>query len=365
MDYEWNENQKSLKKAVAAIVGKEARQDLDALEGAEPAAAKEMVLDWMAKLRETGYLTAEPFELLAAQETLAEASGSLYLSIETTSRLFAGLVLGHGSDELKGELEGPLQAGEIIGALPLIKTEAVPTAKSVDDGWIFDGVQAQLANAPIADWLMVSGNSEAGRVLGVVRPTDEGVTVEPRLGTLGYDGLPVAAVTLAGALVPKERVIGPITDYRAMAALQFLETQILTIASIGLMHRCTTAARMHARTHELGGKAMFKRQEIAFKLAEMLTMTQTAQLMTYRAAWLVATGDPEGPMVLRCAEVFAAESSQQVASRGLEICGGDGYVSGSVLERAWRESRFAPVAGVSSDQSRDAIATELLGKYQP
>ncbi len=365
MDYEWNDKQKSLKKAVAALVGKDARNDLGALEGADTENMRTMVLDWMSRLRETGYLEGEALDILAAQEVLAQASGSLYLSVETTARLFAGLVLGHGSDELKGEIEEPLRAGQLIGALPLIKTEEIPSASTSDEGWVFDGVQSQLANAPIADWLVVSANSESGRLLCFVRPTDDGVEVGSPLGTLGYDGLSVASVTLDKALLPKERVIGPITDYRAMMALQFLETQILAVASVGLMHRCVAAARLHTRTHELGGKPMFKRQEIAFKLAEMLTMAQTAQLMTYRAAWLMATGDSEGPIVLRCAEVFAAESAEQVASRGLEIMGGEGYVSGGVLERAWREARFAPVAGISSDQSRDAIATEVLGKYQP
>jgi alkylation response protein AidB-like acyl-CoA dehydrogenase len=58
-------------------------------------------------------------------------------------------------------------------------------------------------------------------------------------------------------------------------------------------------------------------------------------------------------------------SSVLVAVLVVVLAGGEGYLRSGALERAWRESRFAPVAGTSSDQGRAAIADELFEKHRP
>jgi alkylation response protein AidB-like acyl-CoA dehydrogenase len=375
MDFEWSDNQKALRKAVAALVGKDARGALEELERADPGRVRELVLDWQARLAAAGYLeppvgpdgfdASKAFALLAAQEEVARASGSLFLCVETTARLFAGLVLGHGSESLARELEGPLRAGELIGGCVLTRTDDAVEAVHTGDGWVLHGTCPLVVNAPIADWLVVSAACEGKKLLCVVRAAADGVAVGPRSALLGLDGLVASPVTLDGARVPADHAIGPLDDLGSLAGLRSLEDQVLAVASVGLMHRAFAAAKDHARTRSIGGKPVFKRQEFAFKLSEMLTMTQTAQLMTWRAAWLLAEGDREGPIVMRCAKIFAAESAQEVAGLGLQVAGGEGYLRGGALERAWRESRFAPVAGTPSDQGRAAIADELFEKHRP
>jgi alkylation response protein AidB-like acyl-CoA dehydrogenase len=149
-------------------------------------------------------------------------------------------------------------------------------------------------------------------------------------------------------------------------SLQPVNDAMVLHGGYGYCHEYDVERVFHdSRIAPIGGKPVFKRQEFAFKLSEMLTLTQTAQLMTWRAVWLLAEGDREGPIVMRCAKIFAAESSQEVAGLGLQVAGGEGYLRGGALERAWRESRFAPVAGTPSDQGRAAIADELFEKHRP
>lgn len=373
MNFDWNPEQKERRKAVKALLDKEGKAELEELEGARRDRGRAMLLAWQARLAGAGYLDPgvgpegrqRRLDLVAAQGELARASGSLFIAVEATARLFAGLVLGQGSDRVRELLEADLSQGDLIGALSLAKAGDKVTAAAAGEGWTLDGRLSQVINARIADWLVVPAEAEAGRVLALVRPSDRGVIVGPRLPTLGFDGLHIAPVSLDEAFVPVDQVMGPFTDFKVFLELRQIETLTLALASIGLMHRCLDAAKSHARSHSRDGKPLSKHQEVGFKLAEMLTLTQTAQWMTFRAAWLGATGDREGSVVLDSAKVFASESAERVASLGLQVVGGEGYTRGNPLERAWREARFAPVVGVTTDEGRDAIARDLLARHAP
>ena len=116
----------------------------------------------------------------------------------------------------------------------------------------------------------------------------------------------------------------------------------------------------YAKNHKSGGKPIIAYQEVGFKLAEMLTLLQTAQLLAYRAAWMAETGDREAPVLARCAKVFCTESAEKSASYALQILGGRGYLSGNPAEEGYREAKYLQIAGTSSEISRMKIADELL-----
>ncbi len=100
------------------------------------------------------------------------------------------------------------------------------------------------------------------------------------------------------------------------------------MASVGLMQGTIAQAKSHAGSHVREGKPILAHQEIRFKLAEMLTLFQTAQLLAYRAGWMRAHADPEAATLGRVAKVFAAEASEQVAAMGMQIMAGEGYLTG-------------------------------------
>ena len=97
----------------------------------------------------------------------------------------------------------------------------------------------------------------------------------------------------------------------------------------------------------------------------MLTLTQTAELLAYRAGWLHGLGDREAATVIRCAQVFSAESAEKVASMAMQVLAGQGYLSGNVVERSYREAAYAGLAGATSGLCRMAIADDVLERYRP
>lgn len=113
------------------------------------------------------------------------------------------------------------------------------------------------------------------------------------------------------------------------------------------MKRTFDAASKYAKSHVSGGKPIIAYQEIGFKLGEMLTLLQAAQLLAYRAAWMAESGDSEAGVLTHCAKVFCAESAEEVSSNALQILGGYGYVRGNPAEEGYRDAKYLQIAGTS------------------
>ena len=93
-------------------------------------------------------------------------------------------------------------------------------------------------------------------------------------------------------------------------------------------------------------------------------MVQTSQFLCRRGAWMISKGDMEGPTLANCAKVFCSEACEEIANKAMQIMAGAGYISGNPVERGYRDSKFAAIAGVTNEVSRMNIADFLLTKYQ-
>ena len=302
-----------------------------------------------------------------AQEILATISPSLFLSVEVTTRIFGRLIASFGTPEQQNEILPAIKAGKLIGAVALSETgmsiENAPlntSGLSVDGGFQVDGAKGHVVNAPIADWIAVAGNREENILVFLIEKDADGLAIGQRLSTLGYNGTTISPISLENCLVTSNSVIGPFKEGNLLKTLRMWEDQILTAGSLGLMNRSFDTARAYAKNHESGGKPIIAYQEVGFKLAEILTLLHTAQLLAYRAAWMVETGDREAGVLVHCAKVFCSESAEEVASSALQILGGKGYVQGNPAEEGYRNAKYLRIAGTSSEISRMRIADEVL-----
>jgi alkylation response protein AidB-like acyl-CoA dehydrogenase len=296
---------------------------------------------------------------VAAGIARARESVPLFLAAEATrhlSRLLEALGGGLPAPEL-----GALARGERVGAVALADAAEAPARLArAAGGWRLSGRKSFVTNAPSADWIAVFAEAEEGEALCLLSPRDPGVRVGEPMALLGLDGLPVAEVELLLAAPPPERVLGPFPD-RAASRRYALDADLsLAVAACGLMRGVLAAASGEAHRRQRGGRPLFARQEVAFRLAEVLALAEAAELLCHRAAWLAARGDPEAATVVRCAKVFCTESAERAASAGLQVLGGEGYRRGSVAERAYRDAKGLELAGTTVEVARMAIADALL-----
>ncbi len=378
MNFDWNTEENELKEKLIALFDDDARAQVAAMETADVSALKDMLLRQLARMGEAGYLDVaigpdgrdKMLTLAACQEALAEVSGSLLLATEASTRLFGGLLAGFGSEGVRNELLSSLLAGKCVGAVAISEPggeahEGSKTTAAADgDVYKVTGVKSFVTNGPIADWIAVAGTVKGKPAFFIVEPDQEGLTLGPRIPTMGYNGMAVCALELHGVAVPASRVIGPLENDDALTYLGMMQDLALTAASVGVIHRTMNAANTHARSYHRGKKPIYAHQEVRFKISDMFTLYQASQLVTYRAAWFYSVGDSEAGVLINCAKVFCAESAEQIANMAMQVMAGQGYVSGNPIEMGYREAKYAALSGTTSEVSRMSIANDLLRRFE-
>ena len=373
MNFDFGENEKSLQEEISNALAS-AEQDLTGLRDKPTAEIRQATLRWMKALANTGYLDLGRDDgrngpaLVSARETVAALFPSFYLTAEVSVRLFGRLVAVYGNDVQRSGMLRALRTGAMIGAVALteettsLENNPLTTTGIPDgNGFVVNGSKGHVPNAPIADRIAVAGRIGDDTAFFLVDQNTDGLAVGDRLLTLGYHDVCAAPISLSRCAVRDQEVLGLIPGHGPIQTLRRWEDEILTAASLGLMHRSFRAARDYAKAHVSGGKPIIAYQEIGFKLAEILTLLQTAQLLAYRAAWMSESGHREADVVAHCAKVFCSESAEEVASHALQILGGKGFLSGNPAEQSYRDAKYLQVTGTSSEISRMKIADGVLG----
>jgi alkylation response protein AidB-like acyl-CoA dehydrogenase len=377
MNFEFGESESDLFQKVSEVMqtlGQ--KQDLESTDQDNVAANIQSALTALAPL---GYLhlglAPHPsglkgmLALMRAMEEVARVAPSVFLGIEMSTRLFGRIVSEWCQAEQKSIWLSPLLEGHQIGAVALSETsmniDNAPLQTSAyleGDSVVLSGGKTYVVNAAIADWIAVAGLIENQPAFFIVSKETPGLKITRRLTTLGYEGAVLNDLALDQCRLPQHHVIGPFNNQPILEAVRLWENQILLGASLGLMGAALQAAQAHANAHHTGGKPIIAYQEVAFKLAEMLTLLQTAQLLAYRTAWTADTAPAEAPSLTLCAKVFCTEAAEKVASSALQILAGAGYTADNPAERAYRCAKYGQIAGTSTEIARVKIGDGAMGK---
>lgn len=372
MNFDFGEKELSIATRIRDLFKPDSKDFLARGESRDLQQTRDSLLQWMKLLGQAGYLDLGLLDgknsvgLVAARESLAAVAPSLFLSVEVSTRVFGRLISVYGTSHQKAALLPAIQEGRLIGAVGLaeagmnIESSLETLAVPAEPDFLVSGAKCHVVNAPIADWIAVAGKINDRLAFFLLKADSKGLSIGRRLPTLGYDGVTISPLSLQSCPVSSGSCLGPFEDDEPLRKVRSWEDEILTAAGLGLMRSALDSASEYARAHRSGGKPIIAYQEIGFKLAEMLTLLQTAQLLAYRAAWMAETGDREAELLGHCAKVFCAESAERITSASMQILGQQGYLSGNPAEEGYRDAKYLQIAGTSAEISRVKIGDGVL-----
>jgi alkylation response protein AidB-like acyl-CoA dehydrogenase len=376
MELEFSEEQEGLRDSVRAVLANECPMALVRAVVEQGSAPDELwahmvELGWPALSvpEEDGGLGLGMVELAVVVEELGRvmAPGPF---LPTTTQ-FAPAVRAVGEPEQRRRFLGAVAGGEITGALALGESggsydpgRVTATATVVpDDGVVLSGTKEAVVGAPTADEVVVvarlAGSAGDDGVGAYVVPRDELTLAE--VASLD-PSRPVARVTLDGARVGADRVLGEPGPATAAALRRAVDeaTTALALEMVGTCQTIFDVTLEFAKQREQFGVPIGSFQAIKHKLADMAVMLERARATGYFAALTIAEGDDRREVAVASAKTAAGDCARLLAKEGIQIHGGIGYTWEHDMHLYVRRVRAgAALFGTASGQR--ARVADLIG----
>ena len=306
--------------------------------------------------------------LTQSEELAAVGAGGLGASLMTHG---IGLppILALGSDEMKRRIAPQVLSGDKIIALAITEAsggsdvaQLKTTAKLVGNKYVVDGGKMFITSGMRADYLTVAvrtgGPGMAGISLMLVETDRPGVS-RTRLDKMGWRCSDTAAIHFDAVEVPPENLIGPENGGFAGIMRNFNGERL------GMAHGCCAMARVAlaeavawATTRETFGKRLAQHQSIRIKLADCARQIEATQAWVDLCAWQSREGKGR-PADYAMLKVQATRMLEHVAREAAQVLGGASYITGSKVERIYREVRVNAIGGGSEEIMLDLAGRQL------
>jgi acyl-CoA dehydrogenase len=245
------------------------------------------------------------------------------------------------------------------------------SCRAVRDGddFVINGTKHFISHADLADYTILfaaTGEEETTRgpkkliTSFLVDHDTPGLELAPGYDSVSNRGYHNLILNFDDCRVPASKVLGE-QDRGFEVANEWLGSTRIQVASVclGRADRAMSVALDWAASREQFGQKIGKFQGVSFKLADMRTQMVEAELMTYRAAWLMDQGamsDGDAAM----AKISSTEMLQFVSDEAIQILGGMGLMRELPLERIWRDARVDRIWDGTSEIQRHILSREML-----
>lgn len=262
--------------------------------------------------------------------------------------------------------------GKAIAAFALTEPEAgsdvaaiQTTARRDGETYVIDGRKRFISNAGIADLYTVfakTGTRDDGRPMlsaFVVGSKMQGFSVVERTSLIAPH--PIGEIAFNGCRVPVENMIGNEGDGFKLA-METLDTFRASVgaAACGMARRALDEAVRYSSNRKQFGRLLSEHQLVQAKLADMITELDAARLLVYRAAHARDTDTGRFTREASEAKLFATEAAGRIIDSAVQIHGGAGLISGSIVERLYRDVRALRIYEGTSEIQKLVIAGQLL-----
>jgi alkylation response protein AidB-like acyl-CoA dehydrogenase len=277
-----------------------------------------------------------------------------------------------GSEELRQRLLPALTSMEKIASYCLTEPGAGSDAgslatKAVKDGdaYVLNGAKAFISGGGVSDVYVVmartGGPGPKGISAFVVEKGTPGLSYGAQEKKMGWNAQPTAQVNFDDCRIPEANRIGAEGDgfKFAMAGLDGGRVNIAS-CSLGGARFALDTAKAYLETRKQFGQPLKDNQGLQWRLADMATELDAAQLMVRRAAFAMDSKAPEATKHCAMAKRFATDIGFEVANQALQLHGGYGYLRDYPLERIVRDLRVHQILEGTNEIMRVIIARELF-----
>lgn len=312
------------------------------------------------------------FEYVTVISEISKICGSIGLSVAAHNSLCTGHIMTFGNEEQKKKYLPKLAAAEWIGAWGL--TEAgtgsdsgnmSTTAVRDGDYFVINGTKNFITHGKSGDvCVLIARTGKKGDSHGItsfiIEKGTKGFSAGRKENKLGMRASETTELILDNCRVHKSQMMGKEGD-GFIQAMKVLDGGRISIASLalGIAKGAYDASVKYSKERQQFGKPISEFQGIAFKIADMATKIEAAELLTFQAADLKNRREKVTKQSA-FAKYYASEISVQVATDAVQIFGGYGYTKDFPVEKYYRDSKLCTIGEGTSEIQKMVIAREIL-----
>jgi alkylation response protein AidB-like acyl-CoA dehydrogenase len=378
MNFEMNENQKMIVQMVRDFAEKEIRPDF--MKWDESQEFPVHVFKKLGELGLMGVFIPEEYggsgfgydEYITVVSEIAKVCGSIGLSVAAHNSLCTGHIYYHGSEEQKRKYLPKLASAEFIGAWGLTETGTGSDAGGMNttavlegNEWVLNGSKNFITHGASGDIaVVIARTGEKGDSKGmsafIIEKGTPGFSSGKKENKMGMRASETCELIFDNCRIPAGNLIGE-KGTGFQQSMQILDGGRISIGALalGIAKGAFDAAVKYSKEREQFGKPISQFQAISFKLADMATQIEAAELLLYQAAYL-KNNKKNLTKESAIAKYFASEVAVRVADDAVQIFGGYGYTKDFPVEKFYRDAKLCTIGEGTSEIQKLVISRELL-----
>ncbi len=312
------------------------------------------------------------FEYKTIIEEISKVDGSIGLSVAAHNSLCTGHILLFANEEQKQRYLPKLATAEWIGAWGLTEPNSGSDAGNMKciavkdgDNWVINGTKNWITHGKSGDVAVVICRTGEPRAKNnatafVVERGTPGFSGGKKENKLGMRASETAEMIFENCVVPDANRLAEVGD-GFKQAMKVLDGGRISIASLslGIAKGAYEAALQYAQERHQFDKPIASFQGISFKLADMATEIQAAELLTFEACDLKER-DGAVTKVAAMAKYYASEVAVKVSNDAVQIFGGYGYTKDFPVEKYYRDAKLCTIGEGTSEIQKLVISREVL-----
>jgi acyl-CoA dehydrogenase len=311
------------------------------------------------------------FDAVLAIEAISRVDPGVAVLVDVHNTLVVNAIRRWANEDQRVHWLAKL-AGGTVGAYALSEAGsgsdafALQTrAEKVDGCYRLSGRKLWISNAREAELFLVFATLDPtagyrGITAFMVDKDTAGFTVGRKEDKMGIRASSTCEVVLDGCVIPAANLLGEEGKGYKIAIETLNEGRIgIGAQMLGLAEGAWAHAAKYAKERKQFGKAIAEFQAVQFALAEMATEIEAAKLLVYNAARLKDAGHPYVREAAMC-KLFASQVAEAVASKCVEIFGGNGFVRDYPAEKFYRDAKIGKIYEGTSNMQLMTIAKQVL-----
>ena len=311
-------------------------------------------------------------EYITVIEEISKVCGSIGLSVAAHNSLCTNHILTFGNEEQKQQYLPKLATGQWVGAWGLTEpntgSDAMRmqcTATRDGDYWVLNGNKLWITHGEsrhVGVVIVRTGDllDSRGMTTFVVERGAPGFLAGKKENKLGMRASETAEMIFDNCRIHKSQVLGQEGE-GFIQSMKILDGGRISIAalSLGIAKGAYEASVKYAKERQQFGRPIAEFQGISFKLADMATKIEAAELLTRQAGHL-KDGGVKHTKQAAMAKYYASEVAVEVSTDAVQIHGGYGYTKDFPVEKFYRDSKLCTIGEGTSEIQKLVIAREAL-----